>query len=248
MNTISSRAGNPPYFQFDRATGDGLHLTLYAHMMDLGCSNTTDKLGIIITANTTFPDFQGMIEDCYLGHWLPEASYAYYTSIRWDATFGDGMLERNVARLWRWIQDHLAAQKDLVEPTHELQNDCVLQTITRPLDSCVTVAEAHQCEWYVRQGCTAHEDLTPVRLPIPPPPPRRKSKGWDQRVGSASDWPRPCVALVPDVIVWAALGADWFEDETEAKIEREKTPTSRQRVKDVLRRVFGAKRRRETSS
>ncbi|KAK3631491.1 hypothetical protein LTR56_016855 [Elasticomyces elasticus] len=225
MNSISSRAGQPPYLQLDHPAGNSLHLTLYVGIHDLGRSDNTDQLGIIVTADTTFPQFKDMVEECYLRHWLPEACYAYCTSMRWDATFGSRVLEKSVARLWRWTQDHLAAQKDSGEPSHELQNLCILQTITKSLDSCEKEGEAYECEWYVRQDFAFHQHLTSIRLPIAPPPPR---------------------PLVPDVILWAALGPDW--DETEAKVEQEKTPTSRQRVKGVLRRVFGTKRREETSS
>ncbi|KAK4893269.1 hypothetical protein LTR27_008392 [Elasticomyces elasticus] len=248
MNSISSHDEQPPNFNIDPRAGDSLNLTLYVGIHDLGRRDSTDQLGIVVTMDTTFLEFKDMVEECYLRHWLPGACYAYYSSMRWDATFGGRVIDKNVARLWRWTQDHIAAQRDLVEPNHEFQNYCVLQTITRPLNSCETEAEAYQCEWYVRQGCPTHQDLTAIRLPVPPPPARRKSKGWDRRVGSASDWPRTCIALVPDVIVWAALGADWFEDETETKVEQETTRTFRQRVKGVLRRVFGAKRREQTSS
>ncbi|KAK3625673.1 hypothetical protein LTR56_020285 [Elasticomyces elasticus] len=239
MNPTDGRAGTAPYRYQYPLNNDNINLTLYARIHDPTDSNATDQVCIIVTADTTFLNFQGMVEACYMGHWIPEALYAYSISTRWDATFGGNMLEESVARLWRWTQDHIAAGDN------KPQDYCALQTITRPQDLQCALGVA---EWDVRHGCIGHKDGTFSVLPIPPLPPRRGRTPWTLSAGNVPDRPRACVAIVPDVKLWATFRGGSCEDDSMGEKVRENCPTSQQRVKSFLRKAFGVKRRREGSS
>ncbi|KAK5676721.1 hypothetical protein LTS10_010484 [Elasticomyces elasticus] len=144
MNSISSRAENPPYFQLYPPAGDSLYFTLFVGIRHPERIEHADEPGIIVTADTTFPEFKDMVKACFEGHWTPVACIAYWISMKWDATTGGRMLEDTLNIMWLLTQQHIARQKDSRD-ADKSSNEFPLQTVTRPLSSCENVDEACRC-------------------------------------------------------------------------------------------------------